>query len=72
MKGYKLKIFQNGWKKLRPKWFFITRNAALNIAFKAYSHGREDAEISNKCFCPQGSLCEFFKKEDESCLYGKI
>jgi hypothetical protein len=24
------------------------------------------------CNCPQGSLCEFFEKEDESCLYGQI
>jgi len=24
------------------------------------------------CFCPAGSLCEFFKIENESCLYGDI
>jgi len=24
------------------------------------------------CACPQGSLCEFFNIEDESCRYGKI
>lgn len=25
-----------------------------------------------RCQCPQGSLCEFLKKDDETCLYGKI
>jgi len=24
-----------------------------------------------KCDCPQGSLCEFFDKETERCLYGR-
>lgn len=24
------------------------------------------------CVCPQGSLCEFFDKKVECCLYGKI
>ena len=27
---------------------------------------------SRSCDCPKGSLCEFFEKEDENCLYGKI
>ena len=25
-----------------------------------------------KCGCPNGSLCEFFNKETETCLYGDI
>ncbi|RLB94622.1 MAG: hypothetical protein DRH26_00710 [Deltaproteobacteria bacterium] len=27
---------------------------------------------SESCSCPAGSLCEFFGKENESCLYGEI
>ena len=29
-------------------------------------------QVDSTCGCPQGSLCEFFEKKDESCKYGKI
>lgn len=30
------------------------------------------AEPKPICKCPQGSVCEFFKKDDERCQYGEI
>ena len=28
-------------------------------------------EPKKKCCCPEGSLCEFFEKDTENCLYGE-
>ena len=32
----------------------------------------QDKVVEKKCCCPEGSLCEFFEKDTENCLYGEI
>ena len=52
--------------------FILQPMNELEIYQKWVPKLRQAYETDNTCACPQGSICEFFEKEKEICLYGKI
>lgn len=64
----------NLWK---AKFFELRRellaaNKGIRRLRKKLDNAPNTPLNDDACHCANGSLCEFFEKENETCLYGKI
>ena len=71
-----------GWEELSEALLDALCNAMGDDGYQAWIASLNDVPLNpinlpepaeaERCQCPIGSLCEFFEKENEVCLYGKI